>query len=213
MDFKTWNLIHQLGTTTLDNFLIDNYAKVKISDIEFLVILQIIRGQKNANSFVSQSSIADNMNLSVQEVGQVIQNLIDKELMTIEQIPNSENKITDYYNLDEIYHKILQYLIENELVVTDDKQHLVKNATIDPIQDLVRKFEIEFGRLLSPIERQTVLSWVNQDKYQPAVIQLALQEAVLSQVYNFKYVDRILLNWQRSNLNTADQVKRYLQNK
>ncbi|EFB62244.1 hypothetical protein HMPREF9209_0911 [Lactobacillus gasseri 224-1] len=40
---------------------------------------------------------------------------------------------------------------------------------------------------------------------------MALREAILAQVYNFKYVDRILLNWQRHGLTTTDQIKNFLQ--
>jgi len=40
------------------------------------------------------------------------------------------------------------------------------------------------------------------------LIQLALKEAVLSQAYSLKYMDRILLSWERKNLKTAAQVQR-----
>ncbi|WP_439644579.1 DnaD domain-containing protein [Amylolactobacillus amylophilus] len=79
------------------------------------------------------------------------------------------------------------------------------------LDQTIRQFEIEFGRMISPIERQMIQSWFTVDHYDAGVIQLALREAVLAQVYNFKYVDRILLNWQRMNLKTTLQVERYLQ--
>ena len=40
---------------------------------------------------------------------------------------------------------------------------------------------------------------------------MALREAVLSQAYSLKYVDRILLNWQRHNLKTSSEVQKFLQ--
>ena len=79
------------------------------------------------------------------------------------------------------------------------------------MKELVRQFEIEFGRLLSPIEKQEIAAWLNIDHYNPEIVKLALREAILAQVYNFKYVDRILLNWQRHGLTTTDQIKNFLQ--
>lgn len=64
----------------------------------------------------------------------------------------------------------------------------------NPLNKLSRQFEIEFGRYLSPIEREEIASWLNLDHYMPEIIEMALREAVLSQAYSLKYVDRILLN-------------------
>nr|MDF9462918.1 DnaD domain protein [Lactobacillus amylovorus] len=33
---------------------------------------------------------------------------------------------------------------------------------------------------------------------------------VLSQAYSLKYIDRVLLNWQRHNLKTPEEVERFL---
>ena len=38
--------------------------------------------------------------------------------------------------------------------------------------------------------------------------EIALKEAVLNQVYNFNYIDRILRNWEKKNIKTAQDVKR-----
>ncbi|WP_278341151.1 DnaD domain-containing protein, partial [Lactobacillus acetotolerans] len=81
----------------------------------------------------------------------------------------------------------------------------------NPLNQLARQFEIEFGRYLSPIEREEIASWLNVDHYSPEIIKLALREAVLSQAYSLKYVDRILLNWQRHNLKTSAEVEKFLQ--
>src|SRR5699024_10925191 len=71
--------------------------------------------------------------------------------------------------------------------------------------------ESEFGRPLSPIEIETLVAWIENDKYSPELIQLALREAVLSQAYNFKYIDRILLNWEKKNIRTKEQVEKEIQ--
>ncbi|MDM8277294.1 DnaD domain protein, partial [Lactobacillus gallinarum] len=80
----------------------------------------------------------------------------------------------------------------------------------NPLNYLSRKVEVEFGRYLSPIEREEIAQWLSVDHYTPEVIELALREAVLSQAYSLKYIDRVLLNWQRHNLKTVDEIERFL---
>lgn len=67
-------------------------------------------------------------------------------------------------------------------------------------------FEQEFGRSLSPIELDTLNMWLDDHDYAPELIQMALKEAVLNQVYSLKYIDRILLSWEKKNITTKAQV-------
>ena len=72
---------------------------------------------------------------------------------------------------------------------------------------MLRSFEQEFGRPLSPIEYQKIGYWVDEDHYSPELIQLALQEAVLNQAYNFKYIETVLQSWEKKNIRSKAQVE------
>ena len=97
-------------------------------------------------------------------------------------------------------------LLKQEQVDTVDEK--MEQETAQNTKSLYTIFEKEFGRPLSPMEMETLVMWVEQDKYSPELVQMALREAVLSQVYNFKYIDRILLNWEKKNIRTKDQVEK-----
>lgn len=71
--------------------------------------------------------------------------------------------------------------------------------------------EQNFGRPLSPIELETITAWLQEDNYDPKVIRLALREAVLNKAYSLKYIDRILLTWERKNIKTEHDVLEHLQ--
>lgn len=73
---------------------------------------------------------------------------------------------------------------------------------IDPFE----KFQQEFGRPLSPMEYEKILRWLDEDKHSPDLIIRALEEAVLSQSVNFKYIDSILLAWEKKGWLTVDHV-------
>ena len=61
------------------------------------------------------------------------------------------------------------------------------------------------------MELQTIDSWLNTENYAPELIVLALREAVLNQVYSLKYIDKILLSWEKQNIKTSADVQRLRQ--
>ena len=44
---------------------------------------------------------------------------------------------------------------------------------------------------------EMIKQWQTEDGYPDDLIQLALKEAVLNQAFSLKYMDRILLSWER----------------
>lgn len=210
MQFKDYRI---LGFTTLQNGLIAYYPRLNISDAELLLIIQLEAFSQRGESFTSNEKIAANTNLSITDVGNLIQRLIDKNYLTIEQTTDSQDKIGNKYSLDNLYDELDKYIDKNILI--KDSRHnetiaVTNNLENNPIDYLSRKVEVEFGRYLSPIEREEIAQWLSIDHYTPEIIELALREAVLSQAYSLKYIDRILLNWQRHNLKTTDEVERFL---
>lgn len=59
--------------------------------------------------------------------------------------------------------------------------------------EIVQLIEREFGRMLSPIEIELAGIWAQSYTYEDVID--ALKEAVLSDVKNMKYIDKILQNW------------------
>ena len=206
--------IQKEGFTVISNSLLRYYPTLKLSEIEAMLLLQLEAFKQANNFFPSDNELSERMNLSPVEISQIIQDLIDKEIIELGQKRDKEGRITNFYDLNLLYQKLEKIIDEND-ANNDDQFNLTSDVEekrkVNPLQELVRQFEIEFGRLLSPIEKQEIAAWLNIDHYNPEIVKLALREAILAQVYNFKYVDRILLNWQRHGLNTPDQIKNFLQ--
>ncbi|WP_439644972.1 DnaD domain-containing protein [Holzapfeliella floricola] len=162
--------------------------------------------------FPSNNEISQHTNLSAHDIGQVLQSLINKELIEIIQTTDKINKIETQYRMDNLYEKLIDYM-DNYICESksETEEVLVESDHQDGLSYVMRQFEIEFGRLLSPIEREMIQSWLIEDGYNEEIVILALRESVLAQVYNFKYIDKILLNWQKMNLKTPQQVKQYQQ--
>lgn len=209
----SYNYYRRLGQTTLMNGLIAYYAKLGLTESELVLVIQLEAFFQKGNFFPSNEKIAANTNFSVNDVALLVQSLLEKDCLTILQAKDQEGKICSSYSLDPLYDKLDHYLNDHVTIKPDSQEVKLQEDTLDndPINDLAREFEIEFGRYLTPIEREEVQDWLNLDHYSPDVVRLALREAVLSRAMSFKYVDRILLNWQRMNLKTSSEVQQYLE--
>lgn len=209
----SYNYYRRLGQTTLMNGLIAYYAKLGLTESELVLVIQLEAFFQRGNFFPSNEKVAANTNFSVNDVSLLVQSLIEKGCLSILQAKDQEGKISSSYSLDPLYDKLDQYLNDHVTIKPDSQEVKLQEDTLDndPVNDLAREFEIEFGRYLTPIEREEVQDWLNLDHYSPDVIRLALREAVLSRAMSFKYVDRILLNWQRMNLKTSSEVQQYLE--
>lgn len=202
-----------LGFTVLSNGLLAYYPQLKITNSELILIIQLELFAQKGNKFPSNEQMAANTNFSATEIASIIQQLIDKNDLTIDQVTDEKGRIGNYYNLDRLYSKLDDLLEKNFATPKSGEETTNTTSEIDnsPLNQLMRQFEIEFGRYLSPIEREEISAWLNVDHYDPEIIKLALREAVLSQAYSLKYVDRVLLNWQRHNLKTTSEVQKFLQ--
>lgn len=202
-----------LGFTMFSNGLLAYYPQLKITNSELILIIQLELFAQKGNKFPSNEQMAANTNFSATEIASIIQQLIDKNDLTIDQVTDEKGRIGNYYNLDRLYSKLDDLLEKNIATPKAGEETTNTTSEIDnsPLNQLMRQFEIEFGRYLSPIEREEISAWLNVDHYDPEIIKLALREAVLSQAYSLKYVDRVLLNWQRHNLKTTSEVQKFLQ--
>ena len=197
----TWAMmqdwLHQ-GQLTIPNVLLKYYRQIGLNERELVVLLQL-QAANQQEGFPNFQTIAQHMNCSRDELFEAIQSLINKQVLTIHTIQNSAGKSEDRLNFDVLYEKLWHCLQQQQ------KQAAEKEETLK-LQDLYTLFEQEFGRSLSPIELDTLNMWLDDDHYAPELIQMALKEAVLNQVYSLKYIDRILLSWEKKNITTKAQV-------
>lgn len=78
------------------------------------------------------------------------------------------------------------------------------------VKDLVARIEKDFGRVLNPIELEMIADWLRKDHYSPELIHLAVREALIRQAYNLNYIDKILLNWQKQNIQTVAEAEQQI---
>ena len=72
---------------------------------------------------------------------------------------------------------------------------LIMNTKTEEVStDIYSKFESEFGRVLSPIEYETINRWISSGVKEDLILN-ALKEAVVSGACNLRYIDKIIYSW------------------
>ncbi|MBW1605595.1 DnaD domain-containing protein [Lactobacillus sp. Sy-1] len=205
------------GQTTIANYLLDNYAKIGLNSDELVLYLQFKRFFDRGINAPDIEQISAATNIAANEIYQILHNLIQKKLMTIKTGQDQNGKDFDQYNFDLMYAKLAELSTENDVYQpvtdssqSDDQSHGTNSMTVNNRAHVYASIEREFGRELSPIELETISGWLDQSHYSPELIELALREAVLNQVYNLKYIDRILINWEKRHVKTAADVEKEL---
>jgi DnaD and phage-associated domain len=129
----------------------------------------------------------------------IIQGLIKLGIIELKTVMDHHQQ-RDLYDLTPIFHRIKNLL-------TQEQQSNQQNKLMSDTEELFKKIEVEFGRPLSPIEQEQIHQWIDDDHYSIELIDLSLREAVLNQAYSLKYMDRILISWEKSNIKTAEQLQ------
>lgn len=189
------------GSTTIPSVLLTYYKKIGLTNDELILLIQLKTYMDRGNVFPDTDDIASQMDLSSEKVFQLIHQLIQKKVLEIQTGEDEEGKSKDTYSLNLLWEKLAVYMSQ----INEESKETTEAQSEG---GLYRKFEQEFGRPLSPIELQTIGMWLDEDHYSLELIEMALREAVLNQVYSLKYVDRILLSWEKKNIRTKEQVEK-----
>ena len=195
---QTW--IEQ-GNVNISQLFFQFYRRLKISDEEAIMLLQIHSFQQAGNVFPTPDEIASRMSASQKSVTTMLQKFMQQGYLAIEQ--TTENDVlTEIISLQPLWDRLLDCVFK--------EQHEVKENTQKELEgEIFQLFEQEFGRFLSPMEIETISMWMDQDGHTPEVIRMALKEAVISQKISLRYVDRILFEWKKKNIKTSTQVTKH----
>ncbi|WP_268913082.1 DnaD domain-containing protein [Lentilactobacillus sp. SPB1-3] len=201
------------GATSVNNLLLINYPKLGVSNDELLIYVLIKRDNELVIPMPDADKLAAQTGFSKDKIYQLFHSLIEHKNALITTVTRGNDRV-DAYDFSPMYQKLLSLI--NQQVSIDDEVAVESSRPVaddNGRSELFTTIEKEFGRTLSPIEMETISGWLDIDRYPVEIITLALKEAVLNQVYNLKYMDRIMLNWDKLNLKSVTQIQNYLNNR
>lgn len=181
--------------------LLDHYNELGLNETELVILIKLLHASETSNKQPSIETLQQGSALDSREITSIIQTLIQHDLLELNVNKDEEGKFTEYMNLDQFYDRLSEIMQQMNVKQVEHESELEFNT-------LFQKIEQAFGRPLSPYEIETLNQWLDIDKHDLSVIQAALNEAESQNKMSFKYIDRILLNWKKNNVETIEDSKK-----
>ena len=179
----------------LSTYLIKVALEAKLSLNEFLVLVYF---DNSFNSTLDIELIGNTLGLDEGSIMEAFNGLMIKGLVNIETCKDLENRMQEVVTLCGVYD-----------LVCDD----VEEVTQEEVKtDIFKVFEKELGRTISSMELELINGWLTIGTPEELILG-ALREAVYNGVTNFKYIDRIIYEWDKKGFKTMDDVNRHLKSR
>ena len=169
-------------------------AKIKeLSLTEFLVLMYL---DNNYSDSFEIELMSDSINLDAEICLESFNSLLMKGLVSLDSKMDENDKYKEYVSIDNIY-KIVD--LEEEKVTSEESE-------------IFKVFEEELGRTLSQTELALINGWLMSGTKEELIIS-ALKEAIFNGVTSFRYIDKIIYEWEKKGLKSAEEVNDYLKNR
>ena len=183
----------------INEFIIRIAKEKELNLNEFLVLVYF------DNSFDNKFDvelIVKTLGIDTAEVMESFNTLMIKGLVSLESVKDLENRNTEEVNLDGLY----KLITEEAIVEEKDKEK----------EDIFKVFESELGRTISSMELEMINGWLTTGTSEEIILG-ALREAVYNGVTSFRYIDKIIYEWEKKGFKTGsktmDDVNKYMKSR
>lgn len=153
-------------------------SSIDITLEEFLLVLYFI----NISSLLNTDDIKEKLGFDDEKIFNTFTSLINKKYIEM-VVTNNNGEVIEQIKLDPLY----------------DRLALNKKTDNVDSKDVYAMFESELGRTLSSFEYEMINKWLEKG-VEEETIKNALKEAVLNNVRNFKYIDKIIYEWTKKGI-------------
>lgn len=201
----------QDGAVDVPYWLLRYYAALKLTETDVMLIIHVLAfKQKENKDFPTLEELGRRMAATQETMIAVLQKLIKQELLTIdEEIDPASGVSSEKYNWQPLLRRLAECHLE--AVEREREEQRLAAGSRQQRRDIFTIFEQEFGRPLTPMEFESISGWIDKDGFSEELILASLKEAVFAGKVHFRYIDRILLEWQRNRIQTVEQAKEHSQ--
>ena len=153
-------------------------SSIDITLEEFLLVLYFI----NISSLLNTDDIKEKLGFDDEKIFNTFTSLINKKYIEM-VVTNNNGEVIEQIKLDPLY----------------DRLALNKKTENVDSKDIYAMFESELGRTLSSFEYEMINKWIEKG-VEEETIKNALKEAVVNNVRNFKYIDKIIYEWTKKGI-------------
>lgn len=194
---KTNNIMNTIfkNNLVIPNILLENYSKLSMDEKELIFASYLMSYEKDIPFDIN--NFCKTLKYDIPNLMGIIASLTDKSLIEV-ITKNENNKLKEYIDISLLKNKLISLIVLEEQETDNNNNDNSK---------IYKKIEQEFGRTLSPIECETIKYWLDS-KISEELIEEALKEAVLNGVNNLKYIDKILVEWNKKGYKNRLDIKR-----
>lgn len=162
---------------------------------EFIVLIYL---ENDLSDNFEIDLISKTLGISVNDAMEAFNSLMLKGLVSLDSVKGIDRRFNEVVNLDNVYDCVFEEL--NNEVITEKKE------------DIFKVFERELGRTISSMELELINGWLVSGTSEEMILG-ALREAVYNGVSNFRYIDKIIYEWEKKGFKSMDDVNNYLKNR
>ena len=174
----------------VDSVFIRESLKDNLTLNEFLLLLYF---DNSYESLFDIKLIKKVLNMTEKQVLEAYSGLLNKKIINIVIEKNNDGKITEKVCLDKFYKNI----------VADKK----KQNDVEEKNYIFEVFEKTIGKPLSPMDYELINAWIDRGFNEELII-AALKEAIDNGVTSFRYIDKILYEWNRKGIKQVEDIKK-----
>lgn len=179
----------------VSDFLIKMAYEKKLSLNEFLVLIYL---ENNFSDNFEIELISSSLGISVNDAMEAFNSLTLKGLVSLDSVKGADRRFNEVVNLNNVYDYALEEL-DNE-------------AKKEQKEDIFKVFERELGRTISSMELELINGWLVSGTSEEMILG-ALRETVYNGVSNFRYIDKIIYEWEKKGFKTMEDVNNHLKNR
>lgn len=168
------------------------YKELNVTIDELVILIYLYNNERQV---FNPNVISKELKIDLYEVMQYVSNLADKGLLLLTTVKNESGIMEEVLDLSPLYNKITMKMVEE----LNEKEEEELN-----IHHLI---ELEFNRRLSPLEHDVIDEW-ERNNFSKELIREAVREASLNGVNNLRYIDKILIEWNKKGIKTPNDIKR-----
>lgn len=162
-------------------------SNIDITLDEFLLILYFI----NVSPLLDTDDIKNKLGFDDEKAFNTFSSLLNKKY--IEMIVDNKNgEVIESVKLDPLYDRLA-----------------LNKKTESKSTDIFALFESELGRTLSSFEYELINKWLDSGVSENTIKE-ALKEAILNNVRNFKYIDKIIYEWSKNGVKKRNKEEKEL---
>lgn len=188
------------GNVSISQLFFGSYKQLGIRDLDAMLVLQLMSFAESGQGLPGPSDLSCRMSLTDEEIGHGLQRLMQSGFLTIDRTMDENGLLNENYSLQPLWTRLVD-------VQVLDRANQDESNREEKEGEIFAMFEQEFGRLLSPMECETISMWFDQDGHSPDLIKAALREAVIARKVSLRYIDRILFEWKKKNIRTVAEAE------